>query len=34
MEIHLVETELFHTDRETDRLVEANSRFSRICESV
>jgi len=31
MQISLVGSELFHADRRTDRLGEANSRFSQLC---
>ena len=34
MKIRLVGAELFHADRETDNFDEANSSFSKFCESA
>jgi hypothetical protein len=34
MKIRTVGTELFHSDGQTDRYNEANSRFSKFCESA
>jgi len=34
MKIRQLGAELFHADRQTDRLDETNSRFSQFCERV